>query len=912
MTSKKKKIEITQDDPLSIPAIPAEGQLAIDVCCTFDLERCLTIDKAGNKGECGFYSGCFRDFHVKRSGIELLPNQDIIRPIGNEPALLVTYGCLARKKKKSSCPELPDRVICFACKSWFPTESKDLAPIGSGDDKSTGQLVPDSVFMSDNWQPAMSMEGVLDSMGSGVAWTPAPEAVPLPISKDSILTDDDKEAIANGSAVHVDLEAPIGTAPGGPSPRLEGFCETCFHHAKRDSEGPCCLVDDKVKDLLPNISGQIFGTAVVCPMWHDSSLMEQAHMEQVQKELDDLGDKLEDLQQEAAAALAEAEGPVMVQDTPDNAGQQEGPPEDPDDYIPNYYTAEEAKAFPPDCRAGATAQEAQPELKTLCQWEPGSELSKLTFNSNVCEGCPKYQECESLANKLQPVQDEASPGAHDYNAGGHQEPPLGYMIVDIKLISPNPNNPRTEYDEEALKSLAESIRQHGILLPLVCVPEDDPYLVPFGLRIVVGERRYRAAQMIGLQELPVIVRDINQEEEMSLMMTENMQRRDLTPIEEAKAFVMMAEQGWTQGGIASILGLQQPFVANRIRLLKLPAAVQEHIMKGSISAYHGLELIRVAGLPDICEDVVKNIMDHGVTVAGTEDAINRIIAQKGRHLSSANCYSESQKPIFDADFEGCDKCSSRVLAKDPNGSGSKRHPYCMDNKCWQEKRDRALELEAKKRIEALPKKKDGEEKAVNMSTLDSRSYERFKPGWSTAYHAGEKRLDVQPCIDESCEFLKVGQGATGYICLKPSCFKDRLKKAESAARKELTKKTKSFEDVKDTLISQGLFDEAGQVRHDMLASMAAAAIYDGPSSPGWSDARKQEELYKMMGWPSASDKGWTERTEDLVKRVAGLDERSLWQVLVFSLTRFLTEDHIIYKEIFTSDQEGVMEGAVSQ
>ena len=157
----------------------------------------------------------------------------------------------------------------------------------------------------------------------------------------------------------------------------------------------------------------------------------------------------------------------------------------------------------------------------------------------------------------------------------------------LSEIEPNRSQPRKYFDETAISALADSIREHGILQPLLVRP------IPLGgYQIVAGERRWRAARMLGLDEVPVIIRELNDLETAQIALIENLQRENLNPMEEAMGFQrLMDEFGMTQDDIAKFVGRSRSAVANAVRLLKLPEKVQEYLIDGSISAGHGRALL---------------------------------------------------------------------------------------------------------------------------------------------------------------------------------------------------------------------------------------------------------------------------------------------------------------------------------
>ena len=161
-------------------------------------------------------------------------------------------------------------------------------------------------------------------------------------------------------------------------------------------------------------------------------------------------------------------------------------------------------------------------------------------------------------------------------------------MLPIRLIDPNPDQPRRSFNEEALEELAASIRAVGVIQPIIVAPTGERY------RIIAGERRYRASRMAEQEEIPAIVRDWDQQRQMEAALIENLQRDDLNPIEEARGVRrLMGESGLTQEKIAERLGKSRPAVANLLRLLNLVDSVQQLVIEGKLSAGHARALVTV-------------------------------------------------------------------------------------------------------------------------------------------------------------------------------------------------------------------------------------------------------------------------------------------------------------------------------
>ncbi len=190
--------------------------------------------------------------------------------------------------------------------------------------------------------------------------------------------------------------------------------------------------------------------------------------------------------------------------------------------------------------------------------------------------------------------------------------PGGTTEIALNDLDPNPEQPRRAFDREALETLAESIRQSGVLQPLLVTPEGARY------RIVAGERRFRAARMAGLQTVPCVVREMDERERMEAALIENLQREDLNPIEEANGIrALMDECGYTQETAAQRVGRSRPAVANLLRLLNLPEDIQALVESGEISGGHARVL---AGIRDEAwqHKLAQRIVAEGLSVRETE------------------------------------------------------------------------------------------------------------------------------------------------------------------------------------------------------------------------------------------------------------------------------------------------------
>ena len=191
-------------------------------------------------------------------------------------------------------------------------------------------------------------------------------------------------------------------------------------------------------------------------------------------------------------------------------------------------------------------------------------------------------------------------------------------ILPIESLVPNRDQPRKHFEAALLRELADSIRVHGILQPIVCCPHNDP---PGSFMIVAGERRWRAAQLAGLHDVPVVVRDTPESDRLELAVIENLQRLDLSPIEEAQAYrQLMDVRALTQELLAERLGKDRSTVANALRLLRLPARVQAMIQEGRLGMSHARALLALESHADMIE-IALEAVQKGYSVRAVERAV---------------------------------------------------------------------------------------------------------------------------------------------------------------------------------------------------------------------------------------------------------------------------------------------------
>lgn len=201
--------------------------------------------------------------------------------------------------------------------------------------------------------------------------------------------------------------------------------------------------------------------------------------------------------------------------------------------------------------------------------------------------------------------------------GVSMAPPAAERRVHVSEIRPNPRQPRRYFDEQRIAELADSIRHQGVLQPLVVRKADSGY------ELIVGERRFRAAQRAGLERVPVIVKEVSDAESLEMALVENIQREELTPIEEALAYrQLMDEFQLTQEDVAKRVGKSRPVIANLLRVLNLPEEIKADVDRGNLSVGHARSLLALE-TPDKQIALARQIIRQGLSVRETETLVAR-------------------------------------------------------------------------------------------------------------------------------------------------------------------------------------------------------------------------------------------------------------------------------------------------
>lgn len=196
-----------------------------------------------------------------------------------------------------------------------------------------------------------------------------------------------------------------------------------------------------------------------------------------------------------------------------------------------------------------------------------------------------------------------------------------FTELEVDELRPSPLQPRMRFDEKGIEELAQSIRKAGVLQPIIVIPEGEQF------KILIGERRWRAAQKAGLRKVPVLIRNIPKEQQLEVSLVENLQREELNAIEIARAYKRLTEElGYTQEEVGEKVGKDRASVANFLRLLKLPSEIQESIRDGKISMGHAKILLSVEDSKAQL-DLVKRIVQKGLSVRATENLVAKFNKQ---------------------------------------------------------------------------------------------------------------------------------------------------------------------------------------------------------------------------------------------------------------------------------------------
>jgi ParB family transcriptional regulator, chromosome partitioning protein len=241
--------------------------------------------------------------------------------------------------------------------------------------------------------------------------------------------------------------------------------------------------------------------------------------------------------------------------------------------------------------------------------------------------------------------------------------------VNIDLLFANKDQPRKKFDDDKIKELADSISTHGLLQPIIVKKESSGKY-----KIVAGERRYRASKIVGLKEVPVIIKDFDEKEILEIALIENIQRAELTAIEEAQGYQkLVGDYGYTQGELAATVGKSRSHIANLLRLNQLPESIKEMINDGRLSMGHARCLI---GLDD-AEEIAQRIIKNDLSVRKTEELVSGAKSLDGSKSHKKISGAKGKSQVYDSQDEDLimlgeslsEKFGVKVLVENSNNGG---------------------------------------------------------------------------------------------------------------------------------------------------------------------------------------------------------------------------------------------------
>jgi ParB family transcriptional regulator, chromosome partitioning protein len=216
----------------------------------------------------------------------------------------------------------------------------------------------------------------------------------------------------------------------------------------------------------------------------------------------------------------------------------------------------------------------------------------------------------------------------------------GILEAPVGQVIPNPRQPRLQMDETELEGLANSIREHGILQPLIVSydPSSDQYI------LIAGERRLRAARLAGLETVPVIIRPASEQQRLEIALIENIQRANLTPLETAQAYHFLVDEfGLTHDDVAVRVGKSRESVSNTLRLVKLPEEIKQGLARGEISEGHARALLGLEANPLAMVEVFKSVVNNKLSVRQTEELVKKLNSAQPRRVHRKDAPIEIQE-----------------------------------------------------------------------------------------------------------------------------------------------------------------------------------------------------------------------------------------------------------------------------
>lgn len=263
----------------------------------------------------------------------------------------------------------------------------------------------------------------------------------------------------------------------------------------------------------------------------------------------------------------------------------------------------------------------------------------------------------------------------------------GLLTIEIASIVPNPRQPRGGFDEVALQELAQSLRQVGMLQPIIVRPCDDGRY-----EIVAGERRFRAARIAEMERIPAVVRHTADANLLTEALVENIHRADLNPIEEAAAYdQLLSDFGMTHDGLATHLGKSRSAISNTLRLLALPPGVQQRVINGSLSAGHARALLALED-SERQEHVAQRVISEGLSVRATEELVRDAIIQPRNGENAMKSLADDAKSRRSSAFSGLERRLEDVLSTRVQIKGNHRRGRLVIDYAGREDLDRLLDI----------------------------------------------------------------------------------------------------------------------------------------------------------------------------------------------------------------------------
>lgn len=388
--------------------------------------------------------------------------------------------------------------------------------------------------------------------------------------------------------------------------------------------------------------------------------------------------------------------------------------------------------------------------------------------------------------------------------------------IPISDIEPSDFNPRRVFDPDRLDELAESIRQHGLIEPVVVRPHPENWQAKDGapiFELIAGERRWRAAQQAGLETIPAMVRDVDDATAIQLAVVENLQRADLDPIEEAAGFQLLLERaGMTQRDAAAALNRSQPAIANALRLLRLPEKVQAMIREGKLSRAHGVALMRWDGFPEVQHELAKVAVRRAMSSKDLEKGL------KDWQVREALVKSNAVRDVgFRTTFDTavCESCPFNAYRK-----ADYTH-LCLNPEHYDELEAVAVE-ERKQAIDAAAEQAAAGGEKASVRDLEFSTFRELES-------ACDPDIDWVKLADGCSEDCPCRRQMLNYhgdklipVCLDPGRYEELKQQAEKA---EAKRKKQALQD--RTAQLEQLIDrvpELGTVPPEELAMLAGKAL----------------------------------------------------------------------------------------